>query len=59
MAEKTVWNRTGNPVHMMTRTKMSQTLLVSHTGSMAWSMSHRGRLPRSVPPATRSQNPAP
>lgn len=59
MAEKTVWNRIGKPVHMMTRTKMSQTLLVSQTGSMAWSMSHLGRLPRAAPPATRSQNPAP
>ncbi len=57
--ENTVWKNTGNPVHMMIRTKMSQTLLTSQTGAMAWSMSHRGRFPRSAPPAVRSQKPAP
>ncbi len=59
IAENTVWKKTGNPVHMMTKMKISQTLLTSHTGAMAWSISHRGRLPRSAPPEVRSQKPAP
>lgn len=55
----TVWKNTGNPVHITMSTKISQTLLTSQTGAMAWSISQRGRLPRSAPPARRSQNPAP
>ena len=38
---------------------MSQTWLASHTGPIEWSITSRGRFPRSAPPATRSQNPAP
>ena len=33
--ENTVWNTVGNPVHMTTKTKTSQTLLTSQTGAMA------------------------
>ena len=49
----------GKQVHSSTKTKISQTWLASQTGAMAWSMTSRGRRPRLLPPATRSQNPAP
>ena len=39
--------------------KTSQTWLASHTGPIEWSITSRGRSPRSAPPATRSQKPAP
>jgi hypothetical protein len=52
-------NAEGNAVQHTMAAKMSQTLLASHTGAIAWSMSPRGRSPRRVPPAERSQNPAP
>ena len=52
-------NASGNPVHSTTRAKINQTWLASHTGPIEWSMSARGRSPRSAPPATRSQKPAP
>ena len=39
--------------------KISHTWLASHTGPIEWSITSRGRSPRSAPPATRSQNPAP
>lgn len=48
-----------NPVQHVTRTKTSQTWFASHTVPIAASISARGRAPRSRPPATRSQNPAP
>lgn len=35
IAENTAWNRVGKPVHMMTKTKINQTLLTSHTGAIA------------------------
>ena len=47
------------PVHSTTKQKISQTWLASHTGPIEWSITSRGRSPRSAPPATRSQNPAP
>ena len=49
----------GKQVHSSTHTKISHTWLASQTGAMAWSMTSRGRSPRLVPPATRSQKPAP
>ena len=49
----------GKQVHSTTNTKISQTWLASHTGAIEWSMTSRGRSPRLVPPATRSQKPAP
>ena len=49
----------GNAVHSTTRTKISQTWLASQTGPIAQSIRSRGRLPRSPPPATRAQKPAP
>jgi hypothetical protein len=48
-----------NAVQHTMAAKMSQTLLASQTGAIAWSMRPRGRSPRRVPPAERSQNPAP
>ena len=52
-------NATGNAVHTITSTKMSQTWLASHTGLIdRWTMP-RTRPPRSAPPAVRSQNPPP
>jgi hypothetical protein len=48
-----------NAVHNITRQKISQTWFASHTGVIARSMSARGRSPRSGPPASRSQKPAP
>ena len=48
-----------NAVHSTTSTKMSQTWFASQTGPIAQSISARGRLPRSPPPATSVQNPAP
>ena len=52
-------NAGGKQVHSTTRTKMSQTWLVSQTGPMDCSMSTRWGRPRSGPPASRSQNPPP
>ena len=52
-------NASENAVHSTTRQKISQTWFASHTGPIEWSMSARGRSPRSAPPAMRSQNPAP
>ncbi len=49
----------GKQVHSTTNTKINQTWFASHTGAMEWSITSRGRSPRSAPPATRSQNPAP
>ena len=39
--------------------KISQTWFASQTGAIEWSMTSRGRSPRFVPPAMRSQKPAP
>ncbi len=47
------------PVHSTTRTKISQTWLVSHTGPRACSISDRVRRPFSALPANRSQKPPP
>ena len=52
-------NASENAVHSTTRQKISQTWFASQTGPIEWSMSARGRSPRSAPPAMRSQNPAP
>src|SRR5262245_43870645 len=52
-------NASEKPVHSTTSTKISQTWLASHTGPIAWLTTVRGRAPARVPPATRSQNPAP
>src|SRR6476646_294743 len=49
----------GNAVHKMTNMKINHTWLASQTGPIEWSITSRGRSPRSAPPATRSQNPAP
>ena len=49
----------GNEVHRMTKMKINQTWLASHTGPIERSTTARGRAPRSGPPAVRSQNPAP
>ena len=57
--EKIASNAAENAVQSTTRTKISQTWLASHTGPIAQSISSRARLPRSPPPATRLQNPAP
>jgi hypothetical protein len=50
---------TPKPVQHVTRRKTSQTWFASQMGVRAVSMSARGRRPRSRPPATRSQKPAP
>src|SRR4029078_272109 len=52
-------NASEKAVQSTTRHKISQTWFASHTGPIDLSMSRRGRSPRSAPPATRSQNPAP
>ena len=39
--------------------KISHTWFASHTGPIEWSITTRGRSPRSEPPAVRSQKPAP
>ena len=57
--EKIASNADEKPVHSTTSTKISQTWLASHTGPIAQSMSSRGRRPRSLPPASRLQTPAP
>ena len=49
----------GKHVHRTTKTKISQTWFASQTGPIECSMTSRGRLPRSEPPAVRSQKPAP
>ena len=46
---------TGNAVHQVTSTKISQTWLASHTGPMLWSMRVRSSAPRALPPAVRSK----
>jgi hypothetical protein len=50
---------TGNAVHTITSTKMSQTWLASHTGLIDRCTMPRTRPPRSAPPAVRSHRPAP
>ena len=57
--EKIEANADENPVQSTTRTKISHTWLASQTGPIAQSISSRARLPRSLLPATRLQNPAP
>jgi hypothetical protein len=57
--EKIEPNATGNAVHTITSTKISQTWLASHTGLIERSIMARTPPPRSVPPAVRSQKPAP
>ena len=52
-------NPAGNPVHSTTSTKISQTWLASQTGPIACSITARWGAPRRVPPARRSQMPAP
>ena len=49
----------GKDVQSTTKTKINHTWFASHTGAIEWSITARGRPPRCVPPATRSQNPAP
>ena len=52
-------NASGNAVHNTTITKINHTWFASHTGPIeCWTIA-RGRLPRSEPPARRSQKPAP
>ena len=57
--EKMASKADGKPVHRTTSTKISQTWFASHTGPIAQSISARGRRPRSPPPASRLQKPAP
>ncbi len=57
--EKIEPNTTGNAVHMITSTKISQTWLASQTGLIDHCTIPRIRAPRCAPPAVRSQNPAP
>ena len=57
--EKIDSNADGKPVHRTTRTKISHTWFASHTGPIAQSINSRGRRPRSPPPASRLQSPAP
>ena len=57
--EKIASNADGKPVQSTTSTKISQTWLASQTGPIAQSISSRGRRPRSPPPASRLQRPAP
>ena len=57
--EKIASNADEKPVQSTTSTKISQTWLASQTGPIAQSISSRGRRPRSPPPASRLQSPAP
>ena len=57
--EKMAANADEKPVQSTTRTKISHTWLASQTGPIAQSISSRARRPRSPPPATRLQKPAP
>ena len=57
--EKIASNAGEKPVQRTTRTKISQTWLASQTGPIAESIIWRGRRPRSPPPASRLQRPAP
>src|SRR5450756_1969499 len=50
---------TGNAVHRVTSTKISQTWFASQTGPIECSMRPRTGAPRSGPPASRSQMPPP
>ena len=52
-------NASGNAVHSITSTKISQTWLASHTGAIARLIMPATGAPRSAPPAVRSQKPAP
>src|SRR5262245_1146606 len=52
-------NASGNDGHSTTSTKISQTWFASQTGPIEWSTTLRAFLPRSAPPAIRSQKPAP
>ena len=49
----------GNDVHKITKMKINQTWLASHTGPIERSIMSRGCLPFSAPPAIKSQRPAP
>jgi hypothetical protein len=55
----TAANTPENAVHSTTSTKISQTWLASQIGAIERSMRSRWRAPRRVPPASRSQMPAP
>ena len=57
--EKMAANASENAVQSTTSTKISHTWFASQTGPIAQPTSSRGRLPRSPPPATRLQKPAP
>ena len=57
--EKIASNADEKPVQRTTSTKISQTWLASQTGPIAESIICRGRRPRSPPPASRLQSPAP
>ena len=57
--EKIEPKATGNAVHMITSTKISQTWLASQTGLIERCTIPRIRPPRRAPPAVRSQKPAP
>ena len=57
--EKIASNADEKPVQSTTSTKISHTWLASQTGPIAQSISSRGRRPRSPPPASRLQKPAP
>ena len=52
-------NASGNAVHSITSTNISQTWLASQTGDIARLIIARTGAPRSAPPAVRSQKPAP
>ena len=55
----TAANACGNAVQKMTRSKISQTWLASHTGVIDSSINARGARPRRSPPASRSHRPPP
>jgi hypothetical protein len=57
--EKIAANAAEKAVHSTTRTKISQTWFDSQTGPIAQSICARARLPRSPPPASSDQKPAP
>ena len=52
-------NASENAVHSTTSMKISHTWFASQTGPIAQSIRARARSPRSPPPATRAQKPAP
>ena len=57
--EKIASNADEKPVQSTTSTKINQTWFASQTGPIAQSIKSRGRRPRSPPPASRLQRPAP